>query len=147
MKRFRNGFLMRKMSEIGTGLFYNFSENVMKTPTSVIKIRHSDREGNLYFHMPRPFRDIGGIEKTFFSKIQFFNRSCNMHIIAEGFASVIDDHEASEKISIRFHISKAYGMLHRKRKWKGLSGWMQKTSTILSKDYTRGPEWFQVPAF
>ena len=39
------------MIEIRTGLFYNFSESFMKMPTSIIQIRHSDRQGirkNLY---------------------------------------------------------------------------------------------------
>jgi hypothetical protein len=147
MKRFRNGFLMKKMAGIGTGLFYNFSEDFMKTPTSVIQIRHSDRKGNLYFDLPRPYRDMQGIEKTFFSKIQFFNRSCNMHVMAEGYASILDDYDERERIFIQFHLTKAYGLLHRKRKWKGLSGWIQKISDLLSKDYTREPDWMQVPAF
>jgi hypothetical protein len=147
MKRFRNGFLMRKMSEIGTGLFYNFSENVMKTPTSIVQIRHSDREGNLYFDMPRPYRDMGGVEKSFFSKIQFFNRSCNMHVLADGYATILEDHDECERIFIQFHLTEAYGLLHKKRKWKGLSGWMQKMRERLSKDYKREPDWIQVPAF
>jgi hypothetical protein len=45
---------MRKMTEIGTDLFCNLSDSFMKTPTSIIQIRHSDRQGNLYFDMPRP---------------------------------------------------------------------------------------------
>jgi hypothetical protein len=147
MKRFRNGFLMRKMSEIGTGLFYNFSENVMKTPTSIVQIRHSDREGNLYFDMPRPYRDMGGVEKSFFSKIQFFNRSCNMHVLADGYATILEDHDECKRIFIQFHLTEAYVLLHKKRKWKGLSGWMQKMRERLSKDYKREPDWIQVPAF
>jgi|GEM_PF-4992402 len=147
MKRFRNGFLTKKMSEIGTGLFYNFSENVLKIPTSVIQIRRSDREGNLYFDIPRPYRDMGGIEKSFYSKIQFFNRLYNFHVMAEGYATILEDHEVSEKIFIRFHSSKAYSISHRKRKWKGLSGWMQKISMLISKDYNSEPDWIHVPSF
>jgi hypothetical protein len=146
MKRFRNGFLIRKMSEIGTGLFYNFSEGFIKTPTSIVQIHHTDRQGNLYFDMHRPFPDMGGVEKSFFSKIQFFNRSCNMHVMAEGYANILDDYD-DERIYIQFHLTEAYGLLHRKRKWKGLSGWIQKMSDRLSKDYTREPDWIQVPAF
>jgi len=145
MKRFRNQFLMRKMTRIGTGLFYNLSEGIIKTPTSVIQIRDSDRQGNLYFDMHRPYQDLGGIEKSFFAKIQFFNRSCNMHVMAVGYATILDDHEESEKIWIQFHLSDACGILHRKRKLKGLSGWIQDLNISLSRDYNSEPDWNMLP--
>lgn len=146
MKPFRNYFLMRKMTEIGTGLFYHFNEGYMKIPTSIIQIHQSDREGNLYFEMPRPFRDMGGIEKSFFSKILFFNRSCNMHVIAGGYATILDNHEESENIFIQFHLSEACGILHRKKEWNHLFGWVQHMSALLSKDYNREPDWVALPA-
>lgn len=137
---------MRKMTEIGTGLFYNFSEGIMKTPVSIIQIRNSDRQGNLYFDMPRPYQDMGGIEKSFFSKIQFFNRLCNMHVIAEGYATILDDKIECERIFIQFHLSEAYGMLHRKKNWKGLFRLIQHMSVRLSKNDNREPDWIPMPA-
>jgi hypothetical protein len=134
------------MNEIGTGLFYNFSDSFMKTPTSIIQIRHSDRQGNLYFDMPRPYQDMEGIEKSFFSKIQFFNRLCHMHVIAEGYATILDDQEDCDKIFIQFHLLEAYGVSHRKNKLNGLSGWIQNMSVRLSRDYSREPDWILLPA-
>jgi hypothetical protein len=146
MNHLRTHFLTRKMTGIGTGLFYNFSEHFMKTPTSIIQIRHSDREGNLYFEIPRPYQDMSGVEKSFYSKIQFFNRHCRMHVMAEGYATILEDPKECKNIFIRFQLSDAYGIIHRKRKWKGVSGWMQKISSHLSKDYNREPNWCPLPA-
>ena len=152
MKRFHHNYLMRKMTRINTGLFYNFSEDFMKTPVSIIQVRDSDRYGNLYFEMPRPYRDMGGVEKTFFSKIQFFNRLCHDHVMAEGYATICDDqnnwydHSKSEKISIQFHITDAYCIRHRKKKVRGILILIQEISLRLLKDYHREQEWVPIPA-
>ena len=138
---------MRKMTEIGTGLFYNFSEGLMKTPTSIIQIRHSDRQNNLYFDVPRPYQDMGGIERSFFSKILFFNRSCNMHVMAEGYATILDDQANCDKILIQFHLLDAYGGLHGKKILNGVSGLIQNISVRLSKDYHPEPDWILLPSF
>jgi hypothetical protein len=143
MGRFQN---IRQMTKIGTGLFYNFSEGFMKMPVSIVKVRNSDRGGNLYFEMPRPFGDMSGVEKVFFSKIQFFNRSFNHHILAEGYARICDDQPDREKIYIQFRPLEACCIRHRKKNRKGIYGRIQNMSGHFFKDYSRVIPWSPLPA-
>jgi len=147
MISFQTDFLIRKIRQIGTGLFYNCSEGLMKTPVDIIQIRYTDQKGNIYFDIPRPYSDMSGVDKKFFSKIQFFNPSCKKHVMAEGYATIVDDQPEFENIFIQFHLSEASCLIHRKTKLKGFSGRIQHLTTLLFKGYYKEQPWAPLPAY
>lgn len=99
-------FLKTETEELGTALFYNFSNALLKFPTSIIQLSKFDEEGNVWFQMQKPYQEIEGMDKTFASQLNFYKKGCSNYITLTGTAAIAAE-EITGTVTIRFKISNA----------------------------------------
>ena len=67
-------FLQEKIKNLGSAIFFNQSDAVLKLPTSIVRIIHVDEYGYLWFFMQRPPQQLNEFEKEFPVKLDFFRK-------------------------------------------------------------------------
>ncbi len=78
-----------RIEKLGTAIFSNSSESVLKFPTSIIHVLCVDDNQKIWFAVPKPYADISGMEMTFPVTLHFFNKNYNYYINVDGIASII----------------------------------------------------------
>jgi len=104
--------LKTKTEILETALFYNFSNAVLKFPVTVIHLSKFDKEGNLWFLLKKPYKEISGMDSLFPAQMNFYKKACPFYERLEGTATIAGE-EKNEMVLIKFRISKAH-CFHRK---------------------------------
>lgn len=84
-------FLQDKIRELRTAIFYNESTALVKLPTSVVYILHTDDEGNLWFLLPQPTQVLDELETQFPVQLDFHKKGVSFNLQVSGTASVVTD--------------------------------------------------------
>ena len=65
-------FLKEKIQEIGSAIFFNQSDSVLKLPTSIVDTVKVDDFGLVWFYVQKPKQDLREFDKEFPVRLDFF---------------------------------------------------------------------------
>jgi general stress protein 26 len=95
-------FLQERIKNLGSAIFFNQSDAVLRLPTSIVRITHVDDDGYLWFFMQKPQQQLNEFEKEFPVKLDFFRKGLDYSLQVIGKACIINDPE--EIATITTHI-------------------------------------------
>ena len=104
--------LRSKTEELHTALFYNFSRALLKFPVAVILLSTFDKEGNVWFQLSQPYKEISGMDYVFPAELNFYKKGCPYYANLDGIATIAAD-DSAQMVTIKFRILKAE-CFHRK---------------------------------
>ncbi|GAA4730897.1 pyridoxamine 5'-phosphate oxidase family protein [Flavisolibacter ginsenosidimutans] len=86
-------FLQERIEEIGSALFYNLSEAVLKLPTSVVSTLKVDEYGFVWFFVQKPRQHLSEFEQEFPVKLDFYKKGKGYFLQVCGKGFVVKDPE------------------------------------------------------
>jgi len=86
-------FLQEKIREIGSALFFNLSESVLKLPTSIVSTLKVDDYGFVWFFVQRPRQDLKEFEPEIPARLDFFKKGKDCFLQVSGKGWVVTDPE------------------------------------------------------
>ena len=86
-------FLQERIKEIGSAIFFNLSDSVLKLPTSIVNSLTVDDYGFVWFYIQRPRQDLREFEKEFPVRLDFFRKGANYFLQVMGKAWIVSDPE------------------------------------------------------
>ncbi|GAC1423552.1 MAG: hypothetical protein NVS1B13_22520 [Flavisolibacter sp.] len=92
-------FLQGKIREIGTAIFFNLSESVLKLPTSLVHTLNVDDYGYVWFFVKRPKQQLKEFENEFPVRLDFFRKGTSHFLQVSGKAWVVNDPEQINSFS------------------------------------------------
>jgi|GEM_PF-5353491 hypothetical protein len=98
--------IVSKISHLKTALFLDFSESIVKFPTSIIQIISANEARELFFSIPRPYPDLSGMEKVFPIALHFYNKECNYYVNVDGFGRVMSEYEIDKELLVCVKINR-----------------------------------------
>jgi general stress protein 26 len=86
-------FLQEKIQEIGSAIFYNQSNSVLKLPTSLVSTLKVDDYGFVWFFIQKPRQQLKEFESEFPVRLDFFRKGKSYFLQVLGKGWVVDDPE------------------------------------------------------
>jgi len=86
-------FLKEKIQEIGTAIFFNLSQSVLKLPTSIVETIKVDDFGFVWFYIQKPKQHLTEFDKEFPVRMDFFKKGISYFLQVEGKAWMVNDPE------------------------------------------------------
>lgn len=86
-------FLQERIEEIGSAIFYNLSEAVLKLPTSVVTTVKVDEYGFVWFLMQKPKQNLSEFEQEFPVKLDFYKKGKGYFLQVAGKGFIVNDPE------------------------------------------------------
>ncbi len=86
-------FLQERIEEIGSALFYNLSDAVLKLPTSVVTSLKVDDYGFVWFCVNKPPQHLTEFEQEFPVKLDFYKKGAGYFLQVMGKGFVVNDPE------------------------------------------------------
>jgi len=86
-------FLKEKIQEIGTAIFFNLSQSVLKLPTSIVETIKVDDFGFVWFYIQKPKQHLTEFDKEFPVRMDFFKKGISYFLQIEGKAWMVNDPE------------------------------------------------------
>ncbi|MDQ6608456.1 MAG: hypothetical protein M3Y85_01390 [Bacteroidota bacterium] len=80
-------FLQEKIEEIGSAIFYNLSDSVLKLPTSIVSSLQVDEYGFVWFSMQKPKQNLSEFDQEFPVKLDFYKKGKDyfLQVVGKGF--------------------------------------------------------------
>lgn len=105
-------FLQQRIEEIGSAIFYNLSESVLKLPTSVVSTLKVDEYGFVWFFVQKPKQQqqLSEFEQEFPVKLDFYKKGLGyfLQVTGQGFV-VADPEEMNAYVTLPEDIKKLAG--------------------------------------
>lgn len=86
-------FLQKRIEEIGSAIFYNLSESVLKLPTSIVSTLKVDEYGFVWFFVEKPKQHLSEFEQEFPVKLDFYKKGLGYFLQVSGKGFVVNDPE------------------------------------------------------
>lgn len=86
-------FLQERIEEIGSAIFYNESEAVLKLPTSIVNTLKVDDYGFVWFFVQKPKQRLSEFEQEFPVKLDFYRKGTGYFLQVTGRGFVVTDPE------------------------------------------------------
>ena len=86
-------FLQDKIQEIGSAIFFNLSDSILKLPTSVVTSLKVDDYGFVWFLLQKPKQQLREFDNGFPVRLDFFRKGKNYFLQVSGKAWVVTDPE------------------------------------------------------
>jgi hypothetical protein len=86
-------FLQEKIREIGSAIFFNLSDSVLKLPTSIISTLKVDDFGYVWFFVQRPKQSLKEFETEFPVRLDFYKKGRAYFLQVSGKGWVVTDPE------------------------------------------------------
>lgn len=86
-------FLQERIEEIGSAIFYNLSDAVLKLPTSVVNTVKVDDYGFVWFLLQKPTQQLTQFEQEFPVKMDFYKKGKGYFLQISGKGFVVSDPE------------------------------------------------------
>lgn len=86
-------FLQERIEEIGSAIFYNLSNSVLRLPTSVVTSLKVDEYGFVWFCLQKPKQHLSQFEQEFPVKLDFYKKGKGFFLQVAGKAFVVTDPE------------------------------------------------------
>ena len=93
-------FLKEKIQEIGSAIFFNLSESVLKLPTSIVETLKVDDFGFVWFYIQKPKQDLREFDKEFPVIMDFFRKGKSHFLQLEGKAWMVSDPEEINSLNV-----------------------------------------------
>jgi hypothetical protein len=100
-------FLQEKISDLGSAIFFNLSDSVLKLPTSIITTQKVDEYGFIWFYMQKPKQDLREFEKEFPVRLDFFRKGKDYFLQVTGKAWLVADPEEMNSMELGVEEMKA----------------------------------------
>jgi hypothetical protein len=85
--------LQEKIKNLGSAIFFNQSEAVLKLQTSIVRIIHVDEYGYIWFFVQKPQQQLNEFEKEFPIKLDFFRKGLDYSLQVIGKGCIVSDPE------------------------------------------------------
>ena len=89
----RQAFIHDKIKNLGSAIFFNQSDAVLKLPASVVRILHVDDYGYIWFFIQKPPQQLTEFEKEFPVKLDFFRKGLDYSLQVIGNGHIVNDPE------------------------------------------------------
>ncbi|MCW3074501.1 MAG: hypothetical protein JWP69_1570 [Flaviaesturariibacter sp.] len=86
-------FLKEKIHQIGSAIFFNQSDAVLKLPTSLVSTLKVDEFGYIWFFVKRPVQDVKQFEADFPVRLDFYKKGVEYFLQISGKGWMITDPE------------------------------------------------------
>jgi general stress protein 26 len=86
-------FLQEKIREIGSAIFFNLSNSVLKLPTSIVTSLEVDDYGFVWFFIQKPKQNVREFENEFPVRLDFFRKGKDCFLQVNGKGWVVTDPE------------------------------------------------------
>jgi general stress protein 26 len=86
-------FLKEKIQEIGSAIFFNLSDSVLKLPTSIVSTLQVDDYGYVWFFVQKPKQTLKEFEMEFPVRLDFFKKGTSYFLQVMGKGWVVTDPE------------------------------------------------------
>lgn len=86
-------FLKEKIQEIGSAIFFNQSDSVLKIPTSIVSTLQVDDYGYVWFFVQKPKQTLQEFEMEFPARLDFFKKGAGAFLQVSGKGWVVTDPE------------------------------------------------------
>lgn len=93
-------FLQEKIQEIGSAIFFNQSESVLKLPTTVVSTLTVDDFGYVWFFVQKPKQQLKEFENDFPVRLDFFKKGAPCFLQVSGKGWVVSDPEEMNGLDI-----------------------------------------------
>lgn len=93
-------FLQEKIQEIGSAIFFNLSDSVLRFPTSIVSTLKVDDYGFVWFLIQKPIQNLTEFEMEFPVRLDFFRKGKNYFLQVSGKAWVVNDPEEINTLEI-----------------------------------------------
>lgn len=97
-------YLQEKIKNLGSAIFFNQSDAVLKLSTSIVRIIDVDDDGYIWFFMQKPPQQLNEFEKEFPVRLDFFRKGFDYSLQVIGKGCIVRDPE--ELILATEHIDK-----------------------------------------
>jgi hypothetical protein len=94
-------FLQEKIQEIGSAIFFNLSDSVLKLPTSIVKTLKVDDYGFVWFVMQKPRQNIKEFEAEFPVQLDYFKKGIRSFLQVCGKGWVVTDPEEMNTVALQ----------------------------------------------
>ena len=80
-------FLQKRIEKIGSAIFYNLSESVLKLPSTIVSTVKVDEFGFVWFYIQKPKQHLSEFEQEFPVKMDFYRKGtgCYLQVCGRGF--------------------------------------------------------------
>jgi general stress protein 26 len=95
-------FLQDKIQQIGSAIFFNLSDSVLKLPTSVVTSLKVDDYGYIWFFIKKPNQQLQEFEQEFPVRLDFFKKGVDYFLQVSGKGWVVSDPEDLNTYSTLF---------------------------------------------
>jgi hypothetical protein len=92
-------FLQDKIREIGSAIFFNLSDSVLKLPTSIVTTLEVDDYGFIWFFIQKPQQSLREFESEFPVRLDFFKKGTSSFMQVSGKGWVVTDPEELHSLS------------------------------------------------
>jgi hypothetical protein len=82
-----------KIKNLGSAIFFNQSDAVLKLQTSIVRIIHVDEFDRCWFYIQKPPQQLNEFEKEFPVKLDFFRKGLDYSLQVIGTGNIIIDPE------------------------------------------------------
>lgn len=86
-------FLQEKIREIGSAIFFNQSDSILKLPTSIVTTLKVDDYGYVWFFVQKPRQSLREFEKEFPVRLDFYKKGMSYFLQVAGKGWVVTDPE------------------------------------------------------
>lgn len=86
-------FLQQKIQDLGSAIFYNLSDAVLKFPTTLVNSPQVDAYGYVWFWMQQPRQRITEFENGFPVRLDFYRKGARSFLQVSGKAWIVTDPE------------------------------------------------------
>ena len=83
-------FLQEKILEIGSAIFFNLSDSVLKLPTSLVSTLKVDEFGFVWFFIQKPKQNVQEFDNEFPVRLDFFKKGKSYFLQVMGKGWVVD---------------------------------------------------------
>ncbi|HET7898864.1 MAG TPA: hypothetical protein VFL47_14365 [Flavisolibacter sp.] len=86
-------FLQQRIEEIGSAIFYNLSDAVLKLPTTIVTTLKVDDYGYVWFFVQKPKQQLAEFEKEFPVQLDFYRKGAGCFLQVTGRGYMVNDPE------------------------------------------------------
>ena len=89
----QQSFLQEKIEQIGSAIFFNQSDSILKLPTSVISTIKVDDYGYVWFFVKKPKQNVLEFDNDFPVRLDFFKKGIEYFLQVSGKGWMVTDPE------------------------------------------------------
>lgn len=81
-------FLQQKIGALRSAIFYNYSDAILRLQPSLVSIEKIDENGEISFHVKKPFEDTSGMDSVFAAHLYCYKKNAGYVVQVHGKATL-----------------------------------------------------------